>query len=177
MAMYAIGTLPLTRRLDGIAKQTWYADDSAAASSLEKLRRWWNTLSEIGPLYGYFPNDAKTHILAKAQHVNKAREVFGDTAMTISEERKRYLGGAMGTATLVERFVQRKVEGWVKEVEKLSSFAMTQPHAAYAAFTHGLVSRWNYLLRVVDWETLSSIDLLQTLESAIQSQFIPAITG
>ena len=88
MAMYAIGTLPLTRRLDGIAKQTWYADDSAAASSLEKLRRWWDTLSEIGPLYGYFPNDAKTHILAKAQHVNKAREVFGDTAMTISEEGK-----------------------------------------------------------------------------------------
>ena len=40
-----------------------------------------------------------------------------------------------------------------------------------------LVSRWNYLLRVVDWETLSSIDLLQPLESAIQSQFIPAITG
>ena len=27
MAMYAIGTLPLTRRLDGIAKQTWYVDD------------------------------------------------------------------------------------------------------------------------------------------------------
>lgn len=60
----------------------------------------------------------------------------------------------MGTATSVERFVQRKVEGWVKEVERLSSFAMTQPHAAYAAFTHGLVSRWNYLLCVVDWETL-----------------------
>ena len=73
--------------------------------------------------------------------------------------------------------MRRKVEGWVKEVERLSSFAMTQPHAAYAAFTHGLVSRWNYLLRVVDWETLSSIDLLQPLESAIQFQFIPAITG
>ena len=63
IAKYSIGTLPLIRRLDGngIAKQTWYADDSAAASSLEKLRRWWNTLSEIGPLYGYFSNDAKTH--------------------------------------------------------------------------------------------------------------------
>ena len=39
------------------------------------------------------------------------------------------------------------------------------------------MSRWNYLLRVVDWETLSSAELLQPLESAIQSQFIPAITG
>ena len=83
----------------------------------------------------------------------------------------------MGTATFVKQFVQRKVEGWVKEVERLSTFVMTQPHAVYTAFTHGLVSRWNYLLRVVDWEIFSSIDFLQPLEPAIQSQLIPAITG
>ena len=82
-------------RLDSIVKQTWYVDDSAAASSLEKLRRWWDTLSEIGPLYTYFPNDAKTHILVIAQHVNM---VLKDTALTVSEEGKRYLG-AMGTAS------------------------------------------------------------------------------
>ena len=40
MAMYAIGTQPLICRLDGIAKQVWYADDSAACSNLERLRRW-----------------------------------------------------------------------------------------------------------------------------------------
>ena len=39
------------------------------------------------------------------------------------------------------------------------------------------MSRWNYLLRVVDWGTLSSAELLQPLESAIQLQFIPTITG
>ncbi len=33
MAMYAIGTQPLIRRLDNIAKQVWYADDSAAGGS------------------------------------------------------------------------------------------------------------------------------------------------
>ena len=49
----------------------------------------------------------------------------------------------MGTAPFVKQFVQRKVEGWVKEVEKLSTFAVTQPHTPYAAFTHGLASRWN----------------------------------
>ena len=66
MAMYAIGILPLIHWLDGIARQTWYADDSAAASSLEKLRRWWDLLTETGPLYGYFPNSVKTHILVKS---------------------------------------------------------------------------------------------------------------
>ena len=77
-------------------------------------------------------------------------------------------------SAFVQTFVQRKVEGWVREVEKLSKFAETQPHSAYAAFTHGLMSN---LLRVVDWDTLSSAELLQPLESAIQSRFIPAITG
>ena len=56
-------------------------------------------------------------------------------------------------------------------MEKLSKFAQTQPHAAYAAFTHGLSSKWNYLLRVTDW------GILESLEKAIQSHFIPALTG
>ena len=60
MAMYAIGTQPLIHRLDGIAKQVWYADDSAAGSRLETLRRWWDLLVEVGPLYGDFPNGSKT---------------------------------------------------------------------------------------------------------------------
>ena len=84
MAMYAIGTQPLIRRLDGIAKQVWYADDSAAGSSLERLRRWWDLLKEIGPLYGYYPNGAKTHVLAKREHTEAAKEIpFHRKANTI----------------------------------------------------------------------------------------------
>ena len=50
---------------------------------------------------------------------------------------------------------------------------------------NGLVSRWNYFLRVVNWETLSSGELLQPQspaqllqpQSAIQVQLIPGVTG
>ena len=177
MAMYAIGTKPLIHRLNGIARQVWYADDSAAGSSLERLREWWDLLKEIGPQYGYFPNGSKSHVLAKPQHVEAARETFKGTGIVVSSEGERYLGGAMGTASFLQQYVERKVNGWVTEVDKLSKFAVTQPHAAYAAFTHGLSSRWNYLLRVTDWKILSPSDLLQPLEMAIQSQFIPALTG
>ena len=52
MAMYAIAIQLLIHRLHGIAKQVWYADDSAAESSLEGLRRWWDMLEGIGPNYG-----------------------------------------------------------------------------------------------------------------------------
>ena len=179
MAMYAIGTQPLIRRLEGIAKQVWYADDSAAGSSLERMREWWSLLEELGPLYGYFPNGSKTHLLTKPEHADTAREVFQGTEITISAEGRRYLGGAMGTTPFMLQFVERKVQEWTEEVKVLTEFAITQPHAAYVVFTHGLSSRWNYLLRVTNWEALSmtTSELLEPLETVIQSQFIPALTG
>ena len=103
-------------------------------------------LVEIGPLYGYFPNSFKTHVLAKTQHVEAAKEIFKDTGIVISTEGERYLGGALGTSPFVRQYVERKVEYWVNEVENLSKFAETQPYAAYAAFTHRLSANWNYLL-------------------------------
>ena len=88
-------------------------------------------------------------------------------------EGKRHLGAAVGTQTFVESFVQRKVSEWICAVERLSSIALTQPHAAYAAFTHGLVGKWTYLTRAIpDIE-----DLLQPLENAIRQKFLACLTG
>ena len=42
-----------------------------------------------------------------------------------------------------------KIAQWVGEVSLLSAIAITQPHAAYAAFTHGLSSKWSYLSRIL----------------------------
>ena len=55
----------------------------------------------------------------------------------------------------------------MNEVEKLSKIAETQPHAAYAAFTHGLSSKWSYHSRVTHWEENQSVDVLESLEKAI----------
>ena len=58
-------------------------------------------------------------------------------------------------------------------MERLSSIAVSQPHAAYAAFTHGLTSKWTYLAR-----TIPDIDdLFQSLERVIRQQFLPSLTG
>ena len=54
------------------------------------------------------------------------------------------MGGAMGTSSFVRQYIKRKVECWVNEVKKLSKIMETQLHAAYAALTHGLSSKWTY---------------------------------
>ena len=66
-----------------------------------------------------------------------------------------------------------KVQGWTKDIVNLAEVASSQPHAAYAAYVHGLSSRWSYLLR-----TVSDIDdLLQPLENVTHQHLIPALTG
>ena len=52
-------------------------------------------------------------------------------------------------------------------------FATTRPHAAYAAFTHGLISKWLFIARTIpDVE-----NLFQPLEECIRNIFIPSVTG
>ena len=155
MAMYAIATQPLIHRLHGIAYQVWYADDSAAGSNLE-VRRWWDMLEGIGPNYGYFPNGSRTFIVVKPELVETANEIFQGTGISISTEGRRYLGGAIVTTAFRNQLIDQKVREWVEEIKTLSEIAKREPHAAFAAFTHGLSSR---------------------CENAIRSLFIPTLTG
>ena len=93
--------------------------------------------------------------------------------MVITEEGQKYLGSAIGKQTFIESYVQRKVTTWINELERLSSIAITQPHAAFAAFTHGLTSRWTYLART----TPNIADLIKPLEETIRKVFLPNLTG
>ena len=174
MAMYAIGILPLIQKLSSErTKQVWYADDAAACGELSHLRSWWDQLTEMGPTYGYHPNALKTWLIVKEGKIDDATTAFEGTGVGITQEGKRHLGAALGTNSFTESYVQNKVSEWVHEIEQLSSFAVTQPHAAYAAFTHGLTSRWTFLART----TPNIGNLLQPLEEAIRHKFIPALTG
>ena len=71
----------------------------------------------------------------------EASTIFQGTGVSITMEGKRHLGAALGTHAFVESYVQQKVAGWVREVECLSTIATTHPQAAYAALTHGLISK------------------------------------
>ena len=125
----------------------------------------------------FLANGSKTHIITKLEHAQTARKVFQGTGVNISAEGRRYQGEAMGSTSFPQQFIRKRIQKWVEEIKLLSEFAITQPHAAYTAFMHGLSSRWNYLLCVTDWEEQFTSQLLQPLESAIQSQFILALTG
>ena len=174
MAMYALGTLPLIRAVTTPgAKQTWYADDAAAGGNLRHIRQWWNRLAAVGPDFGYFANSSKSWLVVKEQHLAEAERVFAETGLRITCEGKRHLGAALGTRDFVVDYVQEKVANWKAEIGHLSSFAKSEPHAAYAALTHGLMSHWMFSLCSIE----GIAHLMQPMEDAIRLQLLPAITG
>ena len=83
------------------------------------------------------------------------------------------LGAALGTQSFVNEYFDKKVCIWTKEVTTLAHIASTQPHAAYAALTHGLIGRWIFAARCVD----GIAKYLEPLEQAIRHKLIPALTG
>ena len=93
--------------------------------------------------------------------------------MQITTDGKPHLGAPIGSPDFRKQFVDQKVQEWCNEVRVLSLIAHSKPHAAYAAFTHGMISKWTFLLR-----TIPDIqENLQPLENTIHSTFIPAVTG
>ena len=77
----------------------------------------------------------------------------------------------MGSRSYQEEYVGNKVEIWIQEILMLSEFAMSQPQAAYAAFSFGVRHKWTYFLRTIpDIE-----DLLQPLDETIRSVLIPTL--
>ena len=95
-----------------------------------------------GPAYGYFPNASKSWLIVKDA------AVFQGSGIPITSEGKHYLGAATGSESFVHSFDSEKVSGWITEIELLSQISLTQPHSAYAAFTHGLSSKWTYLCKI-----------------------------
>ena len=175
MMMFALATVPLlnaVKTADTI--QAWFADDAASGGCLRPLRIWWDALVRKGPAFGYYVNAGKTMLMVKPEKSQEANEVFGDTGVQITTNGKLYLGGYLGPTNLAEQSLSRKIEEWISEVECLAKHGKSQPHAAFAALTHGLVCRWVYAMRI---SNCSSDDIFQPLEMALSQVLIPILTG
>ena len=120
--------------------------------SIQALHKWWTELSQEGPKFGYHVNPPKTWLLAKEEHLEKAQALFHSCGINITTKGRPLLGALIGTQ---------------------SSVAKTQPQAAYAAYTHGLVGKWTCLSRACE----ISSEQFSNLEEVIRLDFIPAISG
>ena len=168
MAMYALAVTPLIqafRHFQPDIFQVWYADDATAAGNLQSLFQWWKHIPHLGLRYGYFPIAAKTCIITRA--------IFQGSGVQVTANGQRHLGAAIGSCCFAEEYMAEKVKLWSEEIRVLSRFAQMHPHSAYTAFTHGVVHKWNFLMRTVQ----SIGHQFQSLEDVLHQFLIPALSG
>ena len=177
MAFYAVSTHPLIKKLgDQIEKitQTWFADDSSAAGTLNSILSWWKKPLKVGPMYGYFPNPTKCVLIVKNEETRRrAEEMFGELGMEITTSGKRHLGAIIGSPEYKEEYVKNKVDEWVDDIQKLANIAHAEPQAAYAAMILGIQHRWKFIQRTVP----DISDYFTPLDREIHHKLIPAIVG
>ena len=91
----------------------------------------------------------------------------------ITTDGRPYLGAAVGSQAYVVDYISSKVSSWTGQLEVLASFAVVQPHAAFAAFSCDLISKWLFVARTVP----NISHLFQPLEMCVRNYFIPSVTG
>jgi len=92
--------------------------------------------------FGYNVNAVKCWLVVKEGYLQRANHVFAGTGVQVTSTGRPYLGAALGSTTFTNLFTQQRVSEWIEGVSRLSTFAGTQPHASYAAFTHGYLPKW-----------------------------------
>jgi len=177
MSFYGLSTVPLQQKLRDIESeilQVWLADDATGAGKLRKLRRWWDAIIAIGAMYGYYVNEDKSWLILKdPEHLELAREIFSGTNIKITTAGKRHLGASLGSMEFRAEYASEKVDKWCREIERLSEFARSQPHAAYAAYIHGEQHRFRFFMRTIP----GMEEYLKPLDDAINLRLIPALVG
>ena len=136
MGVYALSIQPLITILQTTlsTKQCCFADDTSGEGPLGEIKKWWDTLTAIGPDFEYFPNAKKCWITVKPEREESARELFQSTAINVTTEGHKDLGEVIGSREYQKDYVDGKVTEWVSEIVKLAKIATTEPQACYSAY-------------------------------------------
>ena len=82
-------------------------------------------------------------------NLQEAQRLFSNTGIKLTTDGQRCLGAAIDTSNFRAQYDAEKVTKWCNEIHSLVDFAKTQSHAAYSAFTHGILSQYAYFMRAI----------------------------
>ena len=176
MSFYALSTTLTQSRLRSVTsvKQVWLADDATGKGKITSLKDWWDIITAEGKKCGYYVNESKSWIIVKSlDKLDEAKSVFASSSICYTTAGKRHLGASIGSENFRSDYATEKVNHWCDEMKKLAEIAITEPQAAFAAYIHGEMHKFNYFLRTIP----GMEQYLEPLDSIINDQFIPALLG
>ena len=113
---------------------------------LEKLTdymngQWCNWLHKVLSLAIYILPMPPKLGWSQRKSITPLLQPFVNRGVQVTSEGRQ--GAAIGTEEFVISHVKDRIAKWTKELDSLAAIALSQPHVA---FTHGLSSKWFYLL-------------------------------
>ena len=180
MSIYAVAIIPLVLMIleimstapDNTSKMVAYSDDFTAEGTVKDLKYWWETLCDLGPKFGYYPEASKTWLIVKNDLYDIANTTFKSTKINVTSNGKRHLGAVIGSRSYKEDYMNEKIDQWIKEVKLLSEIAKIEPQCALSCFISGYKHKLNCYMRTVP----NISNLLRHIDDVITKEFIPAIT-
>ena len=103
--------------------------------------------------------------------MEKAQRSFPNTGIMLTTVGQSHLGAAIGTSNFRVRCAAEKVTKWCNELHRLADFAKTQLHAAYSAFTHGILSQYAYFMRTIP----GMHEFIKPVDDVIRLELLPAL--
>ena len=104
-------------------------------------------MNRNGPGYIYHLKASKSWLIVKKAAAEEAKRLLSGLGVQITTEGKRLLGAAICNNDFEEKFIETIISPLIQQVSKLAEVAQTQPQAAHAAFTHGLIGKQTFLTR------------------------------
>ena len=148
------------------------ADDISGAGSLDDLIIWWKSVISEGKRFGYLVNEKKSWLLLKdSGKLQEAQCLFSNTGIKLTTDGQRHLGTAIGTSNFRAQYAAEKVMKWFSELHRLASFAKIQPHAAYSAFTHGILSQYTYFMKTIP----GMQEFIKPVDDVIRLELLPTL--
>ena len=168
MALYALSVQPLITSLQAASstKQCWFTDDACGAGSVLEIKKWWDALNSLGPVFGYFPNPKKCWIISKPDKEASVEEVFKDTAVNVTVQGQKHLGAVIGSREYLEEYVSDQLGQRGYQAGRVCSFSATSVLCCLHLWPQAPM---DLFLRTLP-------DIQEPLENAISKVLISAIT-
>ena len=106
------------------------------ASKLPHLLKWFKSLCDLEPKYGYYPEPQKTVLIIDSTIMDEAKVLYHLGLSVVRGH--HFLGGFIGDNDSTSQFVESKIKEWTASIITLSKAAQIYPQAAFVALSKSL---------------------------------------
>ena len=150
--------------------QSWYADDSGALGTFDKLEQHFNSLKHHGPDRGYYPKPTKIILIVHIKNI-EAGELFGRCHGFKVCVGASYLRSYIRDEKPKGDLIKKRTEKWERDIHTVTKMEEIYTQESYAAAACAIQSEWIFLQHAIK----DTGQAFAGLEKFMQENFLPRI--